>query len=213
MEWLIGHYITLTFEPAFFSNATFPGPWTGFVHDTATHKVPRAKTQIEQFKEQCNIPITHQDPSKLTIMDAVRDTYPKAQTCNDLLNAYLGQHVVVYFKADSKSESDHEQDAESGSSTSRPPRQRAQQAKNKLKRAALVAHDWPMNQRSKHINTRVFKLKEFVVAGVMGSVKIESEQQVADNLTKPPPKAGVELARGIMSGKEAACLIPALLFM
>jgi hypothetical protein len=69
--------------------------------------------------------------------------------------------------------------------------------------------DKPMNLRSKHI----FKLKEFVKDGIMTVVKVESEKQVADNLTKPLPKAGVMLARGIMSGSEAARLLPALPFI
>jgi hypothetical protein len=71
----------------------------------------------------------------------------------------------------------------------------------------------PMNPRSKHIDIRVFKLKEFVKDGIMTLVKVESEKQVADNLTKPLPKAGVMLARGIMSGSEAARLLPALPFI
>jgi hypothetical protein len=60
---------------------------------------------------------------------------------------------------------------------------------------------------------RVFKLKEFVKDGIMSLVKIESEKQVADNLTKPLPQAGVTLARGVMSGLEAARLLPALPFI
>ncbi len=71
----------------------------------------------------------------------------------------------------------------------------------------------PMNQRNKHINIRVFKLKEFVKDGIMTLVKVELEKQVADNLTKLLPKAGVMLARGIMSGSEAARLLPALPFI
>jgi hypothetical protein len=67
----------------------------------------------------------------------------------------------------------------------------------------------PMNPRSKHIDTRVFKLKEFVKDGIMKLVKIETERQVADNLTKPLHRQGVEFARGIMSGTEASRLLPA----
>jgi hypothetical protein len=36
----------------------------------------------------------------------------------------------------------------------------------------------PMNPRSKHIDTRVFKLKEFVKDGIMKLVKIKTERQV-----------------------------------
>ena len=71
----------------------------------------------------------------------------------------------------------------------------------------------PMNPRSKHIDIRVFKLKEFVKDGIMTLAKIESDKQVADNLTKPLPKVGVRLARGIMSGAEAVRLLPALPFL
>ena len=63
----------------------------------------------------------------------------------------------------------------------------------------------PMNPRSKHIDTRIFKLKEFVKDGIMVLTKIESENQVADNLTKPLPLAGVRLARDIMSGAGLGC--------
>jgi hypothetical protein len=61
----------------------------------------------------------------------------------------------------------------------------------------------PMNPRSKHIDTRIFKLKEFVKDGIMTLVKVESERQVADNLTKPLHKPGVVFARDVMSGAEA----------
>ena len=58
----------------------------------------------------------------------------------------------------------------------------------------------PMNPRSKHIDTRVFKLKEFVRDGIMTLVKIGTDKQVADNLTKPLHHVGVEMARSVMSG-------------
>lgn len=64
--------------------------------------------------------------------------------------------------------------------------------------------DRPMNPCSKHIDTRVFKLKEFVQEGTLRLVKIASERQVADNLTKPLHRVGVEMARAVMSGEEAA---------
>ena len=62
----------------------------------------------------------------------------------------------------------------------------------------------PMNPRSKHIDTRVFKLKEFVKDGIMVLVKVDSEKQVADNLTKPLPVVGVQMAREDMSGAGRA---------
>ena len=64
--------------------------------------------------------------------------------------------------------------------------------------------DRPMNPCSKHIDTRIFKLKEFVQEGTLKLVKVSSQRQVADNLTKPLHKVGVEMARAIMSGEEAA---------
>ena len=64
--------------------------------------------------------------------------------------------------------------------------------------------DRPMNPCSKHIDIRVFKLKEFVQEGTLKLVKISSERQVADNLTKPLHKVGIEMARAVMSGEEAA---------
>ncbi len=50
----------------------------------------------------------------------------------------------------------------------------------------------------------MFKLKEFVSEGTLKLVKVASVRQVADNLTKPLHKEGVDMARGIMSGEEAA---------
>jgi hypothetical protein len=55
----------------------------------------------------------------------------------------------------------------------------------------------PMNLRSKHIDIQW----EFVKDSIMTLVKVESEKQVADNLTKSLPKARVMLARRIMSGQ------------
>jgi hypothetical protein len=62
----------------------------------------------------------------------------------------------------------------------------------------------PMNLRSKHIDTRIFKLKEFVKDKIMVLSKIATEAQVADNLTKPLPLVGIQLARDIMSGSKIA---------
>ncbi len=41
----------------------------------------------------------------------------------------------------------------------------------------------PMNPRSKHIDTQVFKLKEFAKDWIMILTKIDSENQVADDYT------------------------------
>jgi hypothetical protein len=62
----------------------------------------------------------------------------------------------------------------------------------------------PMNPRSKHIDTRIFKLKEFVKDKIMVLSKIATETQVADNLTKLLPLVGIQLARDIMSGSKIA---------
>jgi len=67
--------------------------------------------------------------------------------------------------------------------------------------------DKPMNPRSKHIDTRIFKLKEFVADGIMKLIKIDSEHQVADNLTKPLHVAGVKMARDVMSGSELGKIV------
>ena len=56
-----------------------------------------------------------------------------------------------------------------------------------------------MNSRSKHINTRIFKPKEFVKDQIMVLAKIASEAQAADNLSKPLPLVGIELDCDIMS--------------
>ena len=63
--------------------------------------------------------------------------------------------------------------------------------------------DRPMNHCSKHIDIRVFKLKEFVQEGTLKLVKVATERQMADNLTKPLHKIGVDMARAVMSGEEA----------
>ena len=64
--------------------------------------------------------------------------------------------------------------------------------------------DRPMNPCSKHIDTRLFKLKEFVQDGTLKLVKIATTRQIADNLTKPLHAPGIEMARAVMSGEEAA---------
>lgn len=56
--------------------------------------------------------------------------------------------------------------------------------------------------RSKHIDTRVFKLKEFVKDGILSLEKVCSAGNVADCLTKALPKEQVELARNAMLGKK-----------
>ena len=57
-----------------------------------------------------------------------------------------------------------------------------------------------MSQRSKHIDTRVFKLKEFVRDGVLELRAISSVANVADCMTKSLIRESVELARLYMLG-------------
>ena len=54
--------------------------------------------------------------------------------------------------------------------------------------------DKPMQPRSKHINTRIFKLKEFVQEGILELKKVNSANNVADCLTKSLSREGVEAA-------------------
>jgi len=64
-------------------------------------------------------------------MDAVSDTYPKARTCNDLLNAYLGQHHVTSdhnSEPESESESEPEAATSGNGSATHPQRQRTKPA-------------------------------------------------------------------------------------
>jgi hypothetical protein len=60
-----------------------------------------------------------------------------------------------------------------------------------------------MQARSRHIDLRMFKLREFVEDKVLDLVKVESEFQVADNFTKPFPRQGLEFSRDITSGKAS----------
>jgi hypothetical protein len=56
----------------------------------------------------------------------------------------------------------------------------------------------PMAPRRKHINTRIFKLLEFIEEGVLTLVKIELHCNVADCLTKALLRISVEMARDYM---------------
>jgi hypothetical protein len=58
----------------------------------------------------------------------------------------------------------------------------------------------PMAPRSKHIDTRIFKLREFVEDGVLTLLKVDSASNVADCLTKALPRESVEMAREYMFG-------------
>ena len=58
----------------------------------------------------------------------------------------------------------------------------------------------PMAPRSKHIDTRIFKLREFVEEGVLTLLKVDSSSNIADCLTKALPRDAVEMARDYMFG-------------
>mmetsp|Transcript_68603 Transcript_68603/g.143125 ORF Transcript_68603/g.143125 Transcript_68603/m.143125 type:complete len:90 (-) Transcript_68603:6679-6948(-) len=52
----------------------------------------------------------------------------------------------------------------------------------------------------RHIDTRVYHLRELCHDGVMELEKVESSAQVADSLTKGTPRPLFEYHRGIMLG-------------
>ncbi len=59
----------------------------------------------------------------------------------------------------------------------------------------------PFGQRAKHIDTRIFKLREYVESGEIELQKVATESNVADCLTKALPRETVEIARAIMFGE------------
>jgi hypothetical protein len=56
-------------------------------------------------------------------------------------------------------------------------------------------------QRAKHIDTRIFKLKQYIEDNEVELQKVVSQSNVADCLTKALPREKVEIARAIMFGK------------
>ena len=103
--------------------------------------------QIEPFKEQVNINIVKPDKpgpnsTGLTILDAVFDTYPKAKTCNDLLNTYLGQnHVLETGDSDKDSDSDQdldEEDEKDANPKTPTKRKKIKPTKHTARRSALL---------------------------------------------------------------------------
>jgi hypothetical protein len=60
--------------------------------------------------------------------------------------------------------------------------------------------DKPMMSRSKHIDTRVWKLREYVQREILKLVKVGTVDQMADFLTKALPGPAVERARTFLSG-------------
>jgi hypothetical protein len=59
----------------------------------------------------------------------------------------------------------------------------------------------PFGQRAKHIDTRIFKLREYVESGDIELQKVTSQSNVADCLTKALPRETVEIARAVMFGR------------
>jgi hypothetical protein len=59
----------------------------------------------------------------------------------------------------------------------------------------------PFGQRAKHIDTRIFKLREYVKTGVIELQKVATQSNVADCLTKALQRETVEFARAIMFGE------------
>jgi hypothetical protein len=59
----------------------------------------------------------------------------------------------------------------------------------------------PMSARSRHIDTRVFKLRDLTSEGIIKLVKIATDEQMADCLTKALPAAAVETARDYLCGQ------------
>jgi len=60
----------------------------------------------------------------------------------------------------------------------------------------------PMNARSKHIDTRVYRLRDLVRDGVLQLVKIDTSQQMADGLTKALPAPAIAAFRRTMAGGQ-----------
>ena len=58
----------------------------------------------------------------------------------------------------------------------------------------------PMSARSRHIDTRVFRLRELVEGKVLKLIKIATGDQIADCLTKALPEPGIRAARRILCG-------------
>ena len=59
--------------------------------------------------------------------------------------------------------------------------------------------DRPMNARSKHIDTRIYRLRDLVRDGVLLLVKIATGDQLADGLTKALPAPAMAMFRSVMS--------------
>jgi hypothetical protein len=101
--------------------------------------------EIEPYREAVliNIIPPKSDPARLTIRDAVRDTYPKARLCQDIYDSYLGENHVPCHEDDNippPADSDPKQDdGDSAAGPSNATRQRAKQSKFTSRHSALIA--------------------------------------------------------------------------
>ncbi len=102
--------------------------------------------QIEPFKEQVNINIILPDKpgpnsTGLTIFNTVVDTYPNAQTCNNLLNSYLGQNHVSNANDAELDEEDAQPDEEDAQPDPKTPVKckKIKPTKHTLRRSALLS--------------------------------------------------------------------------
>ena len=59
--------------------------------------------------------------------------------------------------------------------------------------------DRPLGARSKHIDTRVYRLRDLVRDKVLSLVKVATGEQMADGLTKALPAPAVAAFRRVMS--------------
>ena len=59
--------------------------------------------------------------------------------------------------------------------------------------------DRPMSSRSKHIDTRVYRLRDLVRDGVLKLVKVGTGEQMADGMTKALPAPAIADFRRLMS--------------
>jgi hypothetical protein len=66
------------------------------------------------------------------------------------------------------------------------------------------SNDHDLTNCSKHIDTRVFRLRQLVEEGEVKLVKIDTHDQVADNLTKPLSRQSLNMSRHITSGLALA---------
>jgi hypothetical protein len=60
----------------------------------------------------------------------------------------------------------------------------------------------PFGQRAKHIDTRLFKLREFLEEKTIDLQKVTSQNNVADCLTKALSHEQVDVAKAVMFGKK-----------